>query len=83
MILIIDNYDSFTYNLYQTFLEAEKDVRVFRNDAVTVGEIAEMDPSLIVLSPGPEHLSRQGSVLLWWMHSQGSSLCSGFALVSR
>ncbi|SDJ33769.1 anthranilate synthase, component II [Salimicrobium halophilum] len=53
MILIIDNYDSFTYNLYQTFCEVEEDVRVIRNDAVTIDEIADMSPSLVVLSPGP------------------------------
>lgn len=53
MILLIDNYDSFTYNLYQYLSELGADVRVRRNDAVTVSEIRARRPSRIVLSPGP------------------------------
>lgn len=53
MILIIDNYDSFTYNLYQYVGEITNDIRVFRNDSVTVDEIREMGPSHIIISPGP------------------------------
>jgi anthranilate synthase/aminodeoxychorismate synthase-like glutamine amidotransferase len=53
MIVLIDNYDSFTYNLVQYFGELEKDIRVFRNDAITVGEIAALKPDQIVVSPGP------------------------------
>jgi anthranilate synthase/aminodeoxychorismate synthase-like glutamine amidotransferase len=53
MILVIDNYDSFTYNLVQYLGEWEKDVRVFRNDEIRVSEIAEMKPSFILISPGP------------------------------
>lgn len=53
MILVIDNYDSFTYNLVQYLGELEKDVRVFRNDAVTVDSIRAMKPHRIVISPGP------------------------------
>ena len=53
MIVIIDNYDSFTYNLVQYFGEHETDLRVFRNDAVTVDELREMRPDRIVVSPGP------------------------------
>ncbi|MEW6163503.1 MAG: aminodeoxychorismate/anthranilate synthase component II [Pseudomonadota bacterium] len=53
MLLMIDNYDSFTYNLVQYFGELGEDVRVFRNDAITVKEIAAMQPDRLVVSPGP------------------------------
>jgi anthranilate synthase/aminodeoxychorismate synthase-like glutamine amidotransferase len=53
MLLMIDNYDSFTYNLVQYFGELGQDVRVFRNDAITPDEIAAMRPDHIVVSPGP------------------------------
>jgi anthranilate synthase component II len=53
MLLMIDNYDSFTYNLVQYFGELGQDVRVFRNDAITLKEIAAMKPDYLVISPGP------------------------------
>ena len=53
MILLIDNYDSFSYNLYQLIGAECKDLTVIRNDEKTVEEIREMDPVCIVLSPGP------------------------------
>jgi anthranilate synthase component 2 len=53
MLLMIDNYDSFTYNLVQYLAELGEDVRVVRNDEVTVREIGEMRPDRLVLSPGP------------------------------
>ncbi|MGL5207555.1 MAG: anthranilate synthase component II [Acidaminococcaceae bacterium] len=53
MILIIDNYDSFTFNLYQFVGSINQDVMVKRNDKITVEEIAELKPSHIILSPGP------------------------------
>ena len=53
MILIIDNYDSFTYNLYQYIGSINKDVTVYRNDKLTLEDIKEMQPSHIVISPGP------------------------------
>ena len=53
MILLIDNYDSFTYNLYQYLCELGADVRVARNDEITLDEIADMAPERIVVSPGP------------------------------
>ncbi len=53
MILMIDNYDSFTYNLVQYLRQIGEDVVVKRNDAVTVDEIAAMAPQAIVISPGP------------------------------
>lgn len=53
MILVIDNYDSFTYNLYQYLGELEPDVRVERNDAVDAGAVRALAPAGIVISPGP------------------------------
>ena len=53
MLLMIDNYDSFTYNLVQYFGELGEDVRVFRNDAISVEGIAALKPDHLVLSPGP------------------------------
>ncbi|OGT91890.1 MAG: anthranilate/aminodeoxychorismate synthase component II [Gammaproteobacteria bacterium RIFOXYA12_FULL_61_12] len=53
MLLMIDNYDSFTYNLVQYLGELGEEVRVFRNDAITVAEIEAMAPDRLVISPGP------------------------------
>lgn len=53
MIFLIDNYDSFSYNLYQLVGELQPDIRVIRNDQYTVDEIQAMAPSHIILSPGP------------------------------
>ncbi len=53
MLLMIDNYDSFTYNLVQYFGELGADVRVYRNDAITLEEIEALAPAKIVISPGP------------------------------
>jgi anthranilate synthase component 2 len=53
MLLMIDNYDSFTYNLVQYFGELGEDVRVYRNDAITLDEITALRPARIVISPGP------------------------------
>ena len=53
MILLIDNYDSFTYNLFQYLGEVEEDIIVKRNDEITISEIEELSPTAIVISPGP------------------------------
>lgn len=55
MILIIDNYDSFTYNLYQLVAAIHPNVHVARNDAKSVDEIAALNPKAIIISPGPGH----------------------------
>jgi anthranilate synthase component 2 len=60
MIAVIDNYDSFTYNLVQYLGELGAEVRVFRNDAVVVEELDALDPSHIVISPGPGDPSDAG-----------------------
>ena len=53
MLLMIDNYDSFTYNLVQYFGELGQEVKTFRNDQITIEEIRKLDPKYIVISPGP------------------------------
>lgn len=53
MLLMIDNYDSFTYNLVQYLGELGEDVRVYRNDKITIKEIEKLKPERIVISPGP------------------------------
>lgn len=60
MIAVIDNYDSFTYNLVQYLGEMGAQVQVFRNDAVTVAELERLDPSHVVISPGPGDPSDAG-----------------------
>ena len=53
MILLIDNYDSFSYNLYQLIGEVKEDIKVSRNDKITLDEIRKLNPEAIILSPGP------------------------------
>lgn len=53
MILLIDNYDSFSYNLYQLIGQVNPDIQVSRNDKITVDEIKDLNPDCIILSPGP------------------------------
>ncbi len=60
MILMIDNYDSFTYNLVQYLGEMGEELKVFRNDAITVEGIKKLKPSRIVISPGPGNPSDAG-----------------------
>lgn len=60
MILLIDNYDSFSYNLYQAVGAINPDIKVIRNDSMTVDEIEKLNPSHIILSPGPGKPSDAG-----------------------
>ena len=60
MILLIDNYDSFSYNLYQLAASVEADIKVIRNDGYTVEEIEKMGPDALILSPGPGRPSEAG-----------------------
>ena len=60
MILLIDNYDSFTFNLYQYIGTFTQDIKVVRNDKITIGEIRELHPDKIVLSPGPKSPKEAG-----------------------
>ena len=63
MILLIDNYDSFTYNLYQYLGEINEEVVVIRNDKITIDEIVKLKPDAIVLSPGPGRPEHAGICL--------------------
>ena len=63
MILLIDNYDSFSYNLYQLIGETEPHIKVIRNDEMTVDEIRQLNPGRIILSPGPGRPENAGVLL--------------------
>ncbi|NTY35526.1 aminodeoxychorismate/anthranilate synthase component II [Burkholderia diffusa] len=63
MLLMIDNYDSFTYNLVQYFGELGEDVHTYRNDEITLDEIARLNPDAICLSPGPSNPQHAGITL--------------------
>ena len=63
MILVIDNYDSFTFNLVQYLGEMGHEMKVFRNDAVTVAEIESLAPKSIVISPGPGRPENSGIII--------------------
>ena len=63
MILLIDNYDSFTYNLYQYIGTFNDDIKVVRNDKITIEEIEKMNPERIVISPGPKSPKEAGICL--------------------
>ena len=60
MILLIDNYDSFSYNLYQLIGEVRPDIEVSRNDKITIEEIRQLNPDAIILSPGPGKAENAG-----------------------
>ena len=63
MILVIDNYDSFTFNLVQYLGELGQELKVFRNDAITVAEIERLAPDSIVISPGPGRPENSGIIV--------------------
>ena len=63
MILLIDNYDSFSYNLYQLIGEISPDIKVIRNDEMTVEEIRNLKPDRIILSPGPGRPEDAGVII--------------------
>ncbi len=60
MILLLDNFDSFTYNVYQMVGEFHPDIQVFRNNALTIREIEDLGPTHIILSPGPGYPADAG-----------------------
>ena len=63
MILLIDNYDSFSYNLYQYIGEIDENIKVIRNDEMTVNEIRQLHPDRIILSPGPGRPENAGIII--------------------
>ena len=63
MILLIDNYDSFSYNLFQLIGEINPDIRVIRNDEMTIEQIKELKPERIILSPGPGRPENAGIII--------------------
>lgn len=63
MILLIDNYDSFSYNLYQYIGEIDENIKVIRNDEMTVEEIRQFHPDRIILSPGPGRPENAGIII--------------------
>lgn len=63
MILLIDNYDSFSYNLFQLIGETDPDIRVIRNDEMTTEEIRKLNPDRIILSPGPGRPEDAGIII--------------------
>ena len=71
MLLMIDNYDSFTFNLVQYFGELGEDVRVFRNDEITLDGIAGLSPARLVLSPGPCSPAEAGICVAAIAHFKG------------
>ena len=71
MLLLIDNYDSFTYNLYQYFCQLDAEVMVKRNDALTLAEIDALRPSHVVISPGPGTPDQAGISLAAIRHLAG------------
>jgi anthranilate synthase component 2 len=80
MILLIDNYDSFSYNLYQMIGQIEPDIRVLRNDALSVSEIMTLFPTHIVLSPGPGRPADAGICTELVRHCRGKIPLLGVCL---
>jgi anthranilate synthase component 2 len=80
MLLMIDNYDSFTYNLVQYFGELGVEVQVFRNDAITLAAIEQLKPNHIVLSPGPCAPDQAGITLAAIHHFAGKVPLLGVCL---
>ena len=80
MILLIDNYDSFTYNLYQFIGTFNNDIKVVRNDKITIEEIEDLNPESIVISPGPKSPKEAGICLETIRHFAGKKPMLGICL---
>ena len=80
MLLMIDNYDSFTYNLVQYFGELGEDIEVFRNDKISIPEIKKLNPEMLVISPGPGTPKDAGISLDMIIHFQGKIPILGVCL---
>ncbi|WP_153126333.1 anthranilate synthase component II [Peribacillus tepidiphilus] len=86
MILLIDNYDSFTYNLYQQIGNLRSDIKVIRNDELSLQEIEELNPEAIVLSPGPGRPEDAGIcielVQKFYQHIPILGICLGHQVIA-
>jgi len=82
-VLVIDNYDSFTYNLVQAFLTTGVEVTVEYNDDISVEQAVELGPSHLVVSPGPGRPEDAGVSVEMIATSPGGSLCSESVSVTR
>lgn len=80
MILMIDNYDSFVYNLVQYLGELGEDIRVFRNDKITIAQIEDLRPDHIIISPGPCTPNEAGISLALIQHFKGKIPILGVCL---
>ncbi|AKU22649.1 MULTISPECIES: aminodeoxychorismate/anthranilate synthase component II [unclassified Massilia] len=80
MLLMIDNYDSFTYNIVQYFGELGEDVRTFRNDEITIAEIEALNPDRICISPGPKAPAQAGISIEVLKHFAGKKPILGVCL---
>ena len=80
MILLIDNYDSFTYNLYQAIGVLYSDIEVVRNDEITVEEIEKLNPQAIIVSPGPCYPKDAGISVEAIKHFSGKTPILGVCL---
>ncbi|MGN0667159.1 MAG: bifunctional anthranilate synthase component II/anthranilate phosphoribosyltransferase [Huintestinicola sp.] len=80
MIIMIDNYDSFTYNVYQAIGSLYPDIKVFRNDEITIDEIEKLDPEAIIISPGPGSPSEAGISVETIKHFAGRKPILGICL---
>ncbi|WP_312437896.1 aminodeoxychorismate/anthranilate synthase component II [Janthinobacterium sp.] len=80
MLLMIDNYDSFTYNIVQYFGELGEDVRVHRNDEITIAEIEALNPDRICISPGPKAPAQAGISVEVLKHFAGKKPILGVCL---
>ena len=80
MILLIDNYDSFTYNLYQYIGELYQDIQVVRNDEITLDEIEKLSPQALIISPGPGYPKDAGISVEAIKHFSGKLPILGICL---
>ncbi len=80
MILLIDNFDSFTYNLYQYLGELGADIKVFRNNAITIKEAEDLQPEVLVISPGPCGPDKAGVSMAMIKHFSGKIPILGVCL---
>lgn len=80
MIVMIDNYDSFTYNVYQVMAGLYKDIKVFRNDEITVEEIESLNPEALIISPGPSYPGEAGISEAAILHFAGKIPILGICL---